>query len=61
MLTFYLIRYEKIVKIELKLSSGSKLNEEQIAVLSTKSSVEKSLSDIHAVKLQIEEIANEVD
>jgi hypothetical protein len=35
------------------------LNEEQIALLGTRSSVEKALADIESIKSQLEEIAKE--
>ena len=48
------------MRIEEKLKTGAVLDKEQLAVLATRASIEKSLSDIESVKVQIEEIANEV-
>ena len=50
---------EKIVKFELQLASGKLLDEEQLALVHSKKSVEKSLTDIAAIKAQLEEVAKE--
>lgn len=51
------VRLDKIKQYESK--SGS-LNEEQITLIASKVSIEKSLNDIESVRVQIQEIANEV-
>jgi hypothetical protein len=53
-------RYDKIKSYEAKAAAGNILNEEQQALIISKPSIEKSLQDIESVKIQIQEIANEV-
>ncbi len=50
---------EKIVKIEQQLASGKALDQEQLALLNSKKSVEKALADVAALKAQLEEVAKQ--
>ena len=54
-------RLEKIKSIEAQLKAGKTLSEEQKALVPLKASIEKSVTDLESVKIQIEEIAREVD
>ncbi len=53
-------RLEKIVKLEVNIATGKNLDEEQLILYSSKSSVEKAIADIGALKTQLEEIAAQV-
>lgn len=53
-------RLDKILKIETQIQEGKVLDEEQKIMYSTKSSVEKSLSDLKAILSAFEEVAKEV-
>jgi hypothetical protein len=50
---------EKIIKIESLISEGKQIDEEQKIMYTTKSSVEKSLSDLKSVLQSLEEVAKE--
>eukprot|EP00599_Poterioochromonas_sp_BG-1_P015958 CAMPEP_0173157972 /NCGR_PEP_ID=MMETSP1105-20130129/16001_1 /TAXON_ID=2985 /ORGANISM="Ochromonas sp., Strain BG-1" /LENGTH=744 /DNA_ID=CAMNT_0014075655 /DNA_START=50 /DNA_END=2284 /DNA_ORIENTATION=+ len=52
-------KMEKIVKIEQQLASGKALDQEQLALLNSKKSVEKALADVAALKAQLEEVAKQ--
>lgn len=50
---------EKIIKIESLIAEGKQIDEEQKIMYTTKSSVEKSLSDLKSVLQSLEEVAKE--
>ena len=50
---------DRILKIESQILAGKALDEEQKVMYTTKSSVEKSLSDLSAIQLALEEVAKE--
>lgn len=52
-------RLEKIVKCEVQLASGKALNDEQLQLLSSKTVIEKTLIELDAIKVQLEEVAKE--
>lgn len=53
-------RYEKILKIETYLGTGKVLDPEQRAIVLTKTTVEKSMTDLKTLLTQLEEVAKEV-
>lgn len=50
---------EKIIKIEALIAEGKQIDEEQKIMYTTKSSVEKSLTDLKSVLQSLEEVAKE--
>mmetsp|Transcript_23812 Transcript_23812/g.40540 ORF Transcript_23812/g.40540 Transcript_23812/m.40540 type:complete len:428 (+) Transcript_23812:36-1319(+) len=50
-------KLDKIVKADLQQQSGKALNEEQLVLLTTRSSVEKQIADIDGIKALLEEVA----
>ena len=58
-LFFY--RLEKIVKIEIQQLAGKVPDEEQLTLLASKQSVERSITDIGALKAQLEEVAKQIE
>jgi hypothetical protein len=54
-----LSRHEKILKCETQLQSGKALDEEQLILMTSKPSVEKSLLDLKALQVSLEEVAKE--
>jgi hypothetical protein len=50
---------DKIVKIDNQRVEGKVLNDEQLVLLSSRPAVERSLADIEALKVQLEEVAKE--
>jgi len=52
-------KMEKIIKIEAQIQSGKALDEEQKIMYTTKSSVEKSLTDLKAILSAFEDVAKE--
>jgi hypothetical protein len=53
-------RYEKILKIETHLVEGKVLDPEQRAIVLTKATVEKSMTDLKTLLTQLEDVAKEV-
>lgn len=53
-------RLDKISKMESQQASGKLLNEEQLLLLSTKASVDRSLAELDPIRTQLEELAKEV-
>lgn len=54
-------RLEKIVKFEGQLAAGKALDEEQLALVNSKKTVEKALNEITAIKTQLEEVAKSLE
>lgn len=52
-------KMDKILKVEAQVKEGKKLNEEQSVLLSSKSSVERAISDVESIKQQLEEVARQ--
>lgn len=52
-------KYDKILAVEAQSAAGKKLDEEQLGMLSSKQSIEKSLSDLEALKTSLEEVAKQ--
>jgi len=52
-----IIRLEKVTTYEVQLADGKTLNNEQLAVLNSKKSLEKSVFDLSSMKSQLEEVA----
>lgn len=50
-------KLEKIVKADAQQKSGKAINEDQLALLTTRSSVERELADINQIKELLEEVA----
>ena len=50
-------RLDKILKADTQQKSGKALNEEQLILLTTRSSVEKQIADIDGIKTLLEEVA----
>lgn len=57
----YFNRLERISKIELQQLSGKEPDEEQLVLLSSKLSIEKSVTDITTLKQQLEEVAKQIE
>ena len=53
-------RYEKILKIETYMVEGKVLDPEQRAIVLTKTTVEKSMTDLKTLLTQLEDVAKEV-
>ncbi len=54
-------RLEKIVKFEGQLAAGKVLDDEQLALVNSKRTVEKALQEITTIKTQLEEVAKSVE
>lgn len=52
-------KLERILKVEAQLKEGKKLNEEQLILVASKSSLEKALTDVESIKTQLEEVAKQ--
>lgn len=57
---FY-FRLEKITKAETQLASGKVLDDEQVALLQSKTFYERSWADFSSIKSQLEEVAQAVN
>ncbi len=54
---YFYFRLEKIATYEAQRASGKVMDKEQLALLETKSSLEKSVYDLSSIKTQLEEVA----
>jgi len=54
-------KLEKIVKIEVHKLTGKDLEEEQLILLANKQGIEKSITDLEALKIQLEEVAKQLE
>lgn len=53
-------KINKINEVEDKLNSNTPINADQVAILAQKQAIERSLVDLDAIKIQLEEVAKEI-